>query len=80
MGIPWAFKEAPMQPSIPEENVFGEHDGSTFSATLCHGPSGWYFSRCVVDEHNMRIDATWPTRDEAMEAVKLMASGDRKPD
>ncbi len=67
-----------MQPSIPEENVFGEHDGSTFSATLCHGNGGWYFSRCVVDEHNMRIEATWPTRDEAMEAVRLMASGDRK--
>ena len=32
-----------MQPSIPEENVFGEHDGSTFSATLCHGNGGWYF-------------------------------------
>ena len=69
-----------MQPSIPEENVFGEHDGSTFSATLCHGPGGWYFSRFVVDEHNMRIEATWPSRDEAMEAVRLMASGDMKPD
>ena len=67
-----------MQPtSIPEENVFGEHDGSTFSATLCHGPSGWYFSRCVVDEHNMRIDAPWPTGDGAVEAVRLRESGGR---
>ena len=69
-----------MQPtSIPEENVFGEHDGSTYSATLCFGNSGWYFSSFVVDEHNIRLDETWPTREEAMEAIKLMASGDRKP-
>lgn len=68
-----------MAPRTEEENVFGEHDGSTYSATLCHGKGGWYFTNFVVDEHNIRLDETWPTREEAVEAAGLIASGDRKP-
>ncbi len=63
---------------LPEENVFGEHDGSSYSATLCQSNGVWYFSSFVVDEHNVLLNGeTWPTREAAIEAIRLIASGDR---
>lgn len=69
-----------MQSEGPEENVFGEHDGSSYSATLGQSEGVWYCSSFVVDEHNILLNGeTWPTRDAALEALKRIASGDRAP-
>lgn len=63
---------------LPEENVFGEHDGSSYSATLCQSNGAWYFSSFVVDEHNVLLNGeTWPTREAAIAAIRLIASGGR---
>lgn len=67
-----------MQSKTPEENVFGEHDGSTYSATLRQAQGIWYFTHFVVDEHNILLNGeTWPTREAAIEAIRLIASGGR---
>lgn len=73
-------KEVCMQSEQPEENVFGEHDGSSYSATLGQADGVWYCSSFVVDEHNILLNGeTWPTREAALDAIRRIASGDRAP-
>lgn len=68
-------------PSDPqEENVFGEHDGSTYSATLREQSGRFYCSNLVIDGHNTPVTHNgWDTREEAMQALDEIASGARKP-
>lgn len=73
-------KEVTMQSEIPGEHVFGENDGSTYSAMLCEDNGVWYCSSFMVDEHNILLNGeTWPSREAALEAVRRIASGDRAP-
>lgn len=73
-------KEVDMQPQESEENVFGENDGSSYSATLRQEGGVWYCSSFVVDEHNILLNGeTWPTRETALQAIRRIASGDRAP-
>lgn len=69
-----------MQSEVPEENVFGESDGSSYSATLRHADGVWYCASFIVDEHNILLNGeTWPTREAALDAIRRIASGDRAP-
>lgn len=69
-----------MQSEVPGEQVFGESDGSTYSATLCQADGVWYCSSFVVDEHNILLNGeNWPTREAALDAIRRIASGDRAP-
>ncbi|MEG0002614.1 MAG: hypothetical protein RR720_12260 [Comamonas sp.] len=69
-----------MQSEAPEENVFGENDGSSYSATLRHADGVWYCTSFVVDEHNILLNGeTWPSREAALDALRRIASGDRAP-
>jgi len=69
-----------MQSEVPEENVFGESDGSSYSATLRHADGVWYCANLLVDEHNILLNGeTWRTREAALDAIRRIASGDRAP-
>lgn len=63
-----------------EENVFGEYDGSTYSATLREQSGRFYCTNLVVDGHNTPVSHNgWDSREEAMQALDEIASGGRKP-
>lgn len=63
-----------------EENVFGEYDGSTYSATLREQAGRYYCRNLVIDGHNTPVtNDGWASREEAMQALDEIASGARKP-
>lgn len=64
-----------------EEIVFGQADSSTYSAVLAKNQQGQFSVRSLlVDGHNVPVaGGPWLSRDEAIEAVKDYAQGDRKP-
>jgi uncharacterized protein (UPF0276 family) len=63
-----------------EENVFGEYDGSTYSATLREQAGRYYCRNLVIDGHNTPVtNDGWASREEAMQALGEIASGVRKP-
>lgn len=63
------------------EPVFGELDGSTYSALLTRSDDGRV--RCtsfVVDGHTIALtQSSWGSREEAMAALAEMASGAQRP-
>lgn len=63
-----------------EENIFGEADGSSYSAVLARTPQGQFaVRRLQVDGHNLPVqDAAWPSREQAVQAVRDYAMGNRK--
>jgi hypothetical protein len=64
-----------------EENIFGEADGSTYSAVLGRSTDGRYTVRSLlIDGHNVPVtNAVWSSREEAVQAVRDYARGDRRP-
>jgi hypothetical protein len=64
-----------------DENVFGEADGNSYSAVLARAADGRFALRSLlIDGHNVVVrDAVWPTREEAVQAIKDYARGDRRP-
>lgn len=64
-----------------EENIFGEADGSTYSAVLGRSTDGSYTVRSLlIDGHNVPVtNAVWSSREEAVQAVRDYARGDRRP-
>lgn len=69
-----------MQDPHEEENVFGEHDGSTYSAILREQAGRYYCSNLIIDGHNTPVvNDGWASREEAMQALDEIASGARKP-
>ena len=64
-----------------EENVFGQADGASYSAVLSRTADGRFTVRSlIIDGHNVPVkDAVWPSRDEAVQAVRDYAQGDRRP-
>ncbi|BEP93464.1 hypothetical protein GmRootA79_18480 [Acidovorax sp. A79] len=70
-----------MPGELEEENVFGTADASSYSAVLCRTPQGRYtVQSLLIDGHNVPVrDASWATREEAIDALKEYAKGDRQP-
>lgn len=64
-----------------DENIFGEADGSTYTAVLTRTPEGQFaVQRLQVDGHNVPVkNVAWPSREQAVQAVRDYAMGDRKP-
>lgn len=64
-----------------EENVFGEADGSSYSAVIGRTADGRVTLRSLlIDGHNVPIlNAVWTSREEAVQAVRDYAQGDRRP-
>lgn len=68
-------------PMAQADTVHGDADGSAYSAVLTRTSDGGYaVAQLLVDGHMIPVaNATWPTRDEAVEAVADYARGDRNP-
>lgn len=68
-----------MPDQCDEENVFGEADGSSYSAVLARTPDGKFTVRSLlIDGHNMPVSGIrWPTRNEAVQEVRDCAQGNR---
>ncbi|WP_440109749.1 hypothetical protein [Acidovorax sp. BL-A-41-H1] len=68
-------------PMAQADTVHGDADGSTYSAVLTRTSDGCYaVGQLLVDGHMIPVaNATWPTRDEAVQAVADYARGDRNP-
>lgn len=64
--------------STEEENVFGESDGTSYSAVLGRTEQGGFTVRSLlVDGHNIPVkEAVWPSREQAVDAVRAYARGD----
>lgn len=63
-----------------EENVFGSADGSTYSAVLSQAGGQFTLQRLLIDGHNVPVPAArWATREEALDALKDYAQGNRRP-
>jgi hypothetical protein len=69
----------PMPSENVEENVFGEADGTSYSAVLAQTHDGRFTVRSLlIDGHNVPPSgATWASRDEAIQGVRAYAQGDR---
>lgn len=69
----------PLSPE--EENVFGEADGASYSAVLARTAEGCFAVRSLlIDGHQVPLaNAVWASRDEAVQAVRDYAQGDRRP-
>lgn len=67
-------------PSEQEENIFGESDGTSYSAVLGRTRQGQFTVRSLlVDGHNIPVsDAVLPSREQAVDAVRAYARGDRR--
>jgi hypothetical protein len=66
---PVMFLEVRMPDEWSEENVFGEADGSSYSAVLARTQEGKFtVHRLLIDGHNVAVtDGPWPSRDEAVQ-------------
>nr|WP_296022035.1 hypothetical protein [uncultured Acidovorax sp.] len=64
-----------------EENIFGEADGSSYSAVLGRSADGHFTLRSLlIDGHNVPVmNAAWPSREEAVQAVRDYAQGNQRP-
>ena len=75
------FLEVCVADESDDENVFGEADGSSYSAVLARTQEGKFTVRSLlIDGHNVAVaGGPWRSRDEAVQAVKDYAQGDRQP-
>jgi len=70
-----------MTQQMQEENVFGEADGASYSAVLARTASGHFsLHSLLIDGHQVpATNVQWRTREEAVQAIRDYAQGDRRP-